>query len=199
MMFSKKNLEKDLETNNLELSKLQKEYEVLEKQLREYGAVISKLTQDVKTLYDRLDQLYSTMPVSEPLGECMKNVECGAEERKPEEGLGVQVRETPQCFYLPAPNPDGLFASYSVTKQVGKSIYKLIVSDANNGSFEVLDDDDAVATATISISQFLKPVCRIEGDVHLRPRNIVTLEPGVASREGEGWRVIKKARIEMLR
>ncbi len=97
-----------------------------------------------------------------------------------------------QTFYLSAPSADGTFREASTNKHAG-SIYQLSTTDGSNARFIMLSTPDAIATAMISVSQFVKPACRIEGNSHRQPRSIVTLEEGVAKREGEEWRVVKKA------
>lgn len=101
----------------------------------------------------------------------------------------------PTEWYLPAPTPDGFFDSPSEVKQVGKSIYVLHTTDGQSGHFALLDDADAIATAMISISQFIKPACRIEGNAHSRPKRVRTVEEGLARLEDGGWRVVNKARL----
>ena len=105
----------------------------------------------------------------------------------------LQSRSPSQELYLAAPTADGLFLRQSATEQIGKSIYKLVSEDGQNGSFILLDTPDAIATAMISVSQFVKSVCKVSGNTALMPRHILTEEAGVATREGEGWRVVRKA------
>lgn len=100
-----------------------------------------------------------------------------------------------QTYYLATPTADGVFVETSTTEQVGKSIYQLRTEDGLNGQFIMLSTPDAIATATISVSQFVKPACRIEGNVHQLPRQIETLEEGTAQRDGTVWRVVRKARV----
>lgn len=101
-------------------------------------------------------------------------------------------------YYLPAPTPDGLFLEDSRSEQVGKSIYQLRTEDGVNGQFIMLSTPDAIATATISVSQFVKPVCRIEGNIHQLPRQIETIEEGVAQKDGSVWKVVRKAKVLFL-
>lgn len=98
-------------------------------------------------------------------------------------------------FYLPAPSPDGVFEEVSESKQVGKSIYLLKTKDQENGTFSILEDKDSIATAMISVSQFIKPVCRIEGDTHRYPQRVTTLEEGVVRKEGDSWHLVAKAKL----
>ena len=106
-----------------------------------------------------------------------------------------KLQVSADTFYLPAPTVDGQFMEYSHSEQVGKSIYQLRTEDGINGQFIMLTTPDAIATAMISISQFVKPACRIEGKTHQLPRQIETLEEGMAQKDGNVWRVVRKAKV----
>lgn len=107
-------------------------------------------------------------------------------------GTVVNVR-TSSVYYLPAPTPDGLFLQASEREQIGKSVYQLTTSDGLNGTFILLDTPDAIATAMISVSTFVKPACKVSGNTYMQPRHIITEEEGTATREGGAWRVVRKA------
>lgn len=96
-------------------------------------------------------------------------------------------------FYLAPPASDGTFANFSPTMQIGKSVYELTTADGINGTFSMIDSDDALATAMISVSQFVKSVCRIDGNTRIYPAHISTIEKGVAVKENGVWKVSKKA------
>lgn len=96
-------------------------------------------------------------------------------------------------LYLAAPSADGSFPSVSSREQIGKSIYVLSTQDGMNGTFSIIDSNDAIATAMISISQFLKPVCKVNGSTAQYPHHIITDEVGTASKEGGLWKVVRKA------
>ncbi|MBR5634923.1 MAG: hypothetical protein IKW78_07100 [Prevotella sp.] len=125
-------------------------------------------------------------PIEMPLG---KPIEMPLEEPQTAESFG----ERSEIFYLAAPNPDGTFSQASAVEQIGKSIYQLTTADGQNGTFILLDTPDAIATAMISVSQFVKPACKISGNTAIQPRHIITEEEGAASREGTGWKITRKA------
>lgn len=107
----------------------------------------------------------------------------------PHEPLKLQSKQ----LYLAAPSSDGSFPSVSNREQIGKSIYVLTTQDDMNGTFSIIDSNDAIATAMISISQFLKPVCKVNGSTAQYPHHIITDEEGTASKEGGVWKVVRKA------
>ncbi len=133
-----------------------------------------------------------------PTDEAQPAAEIASQEYQLGDTIALDVESAPvaETYYLPAPMPDGLFTEESRMLQVGKSIYRLRSTDGMNGYFEMLSSPDAIATATISVSQFVKPVCRIEGNTHRLPQRIETLEEGTAQREGNGWRVVRKATVK---
>lgn len=96
-------------------------------------------------------------------------------------------------FYLSAPTPDGIFSSVSEKEQIGKSIYVLSTTDGLNGTFVMLATHDALATAMISISQFVKTVCKVHGNINMIPKRVVTEEEGVATNMDGEWKMMKKA------
>lgn len=98
-------------------------------------------------------------------------------------------------LYLSAPAADGTFTGSSPAVQEGSSVYCLTTTDGYNGSFSFIDSHDALATAMISVSQFVKSVCKVEGNTRQYPTRIVTIEQGSAVREGDVWRVSKKALV----
>lgn len=104
-----------------------------------------------------------------------------------------QAARNLQTYYLPAPTADGIFPTASLSEQMGTSIYQMTTDDGRNGRFIMLSTPDAIATAMISVSQFVKPVCRVEGNTHRLPRNIETLEEGTVKRDGSVWKVQQKA------
>ena len=116
-----------------------------------------------------------------------------AEAFAPQGGSARTGQDADTILYLQAPTADGVFTHSSEREQIGKSIYQLNTKDGVNGSFILIDSPDAIATATISVSQFVKPVCKVNGVVRSMPRHIVTEEEGMVQKDAEGWRVTRKA------
>lgn len=150
---------------------------------------VSVAESEVESVGINLDNAAANLmgkPVEMPLG---KPMEMPLEEPQTAESFGGQS----EIFYLAAPNPDGTFSQASAVEQIGKSIYQLTTADGQNGTFILLDTPDAIATAMISVSQFVKPACKISGNTAIQPRHIITEEEGAASREGAGWKITRKA------
>lgn len=164
----------------------------------------SVLKDRVRTLQKRVDEMENRIETLEKmLAEKDKEVE---EEpvvtptainiepvSQPTTPIQEPVKPQSSQFYLAAPSADGSFPSVSPREQIGKSIYVLTTDDGVNGTFSIIDSNDAIATAMISISQFLKPVCKVNGSTAQYPYHIITDEVGTASKEGGLWKVVRKA------
>lgn len=98
-------------------------------------------------------------------------------------------------YYLAAPSADGTFQRFSRRLQIGKTIYVLKTTDGYNGTFILYDTPDAIATAMLSVSQFIKPVCKVNGNVSQLPHHIITEEEGIAVFEADVWKCVRKAVI----
>lgn len=107
-------------------------------------------------------------------------------------------KKAPQhrILFMTAPNDEGVFTGSSETEQVGKSIYQLSTTDGVHGTFIMLDTPDAIATAMISVSQFVKTACKVQGNLSPYPQQIQTLEEGTAVLENDSWRITNKAIVK---
>lgn len=206
-MFNFNNNKKDNDLPQLDLDELFQRLEHLERKCRRMEARIAELEE--KNADSELKNMDSEA----------KNVDSERNfdsETTTVESVGIHIEETPsslhtphsplheshsplheshstEILYLAAPTPDGTFSQASAMEQIGKSIYQLTTTDGQNGTFILLDTPDAIATAMISVSQFVKPACKISGNTAIQPRHIITEEEGAASREGTGWKITRKA------
>ncbi len=207
-MFNFNNNKKDNDLPQLDLDELFQRLEHLERKCRRMEVRIAELEE--KNADSELKNMDSEA----------KNVDSERNfdsETTKVESVGIHIEETPhstlhtphstnhtphstlheshstEILYLEAPTPDGTFSQASAMEQIGKSIYQLTTTDGQNGTFILLDTPDAIATAMISVSQFVKPACKISGNTAIQPRHIITEEEGAASREGTGWKITRKA------
>ena len=204
--FNNNKKENDLPPQDLEelfqrLEHLERKCRRMEAQIKELEAktttptasetvseAVSVAESEVESVGINLDNAAANLmgkPIEMPLG---KPIEMPLEEPQAAESFTRS-----EIFYLAAPNPDGTFSQASAVEQIGKSIYQLTTADGQNGTFILLDTPDAIATAMISVSQFVKPACKISGNTAIQPRHIITEEEGAASREGTGWKITRKA------
>ena len=193
-MFNFNNNKKDNDLPQLDLDELFQRLEHLERKCRRMEARIAELEEN------NADSELKNMDLEAKNVDSERNFDS---ETTTVESVGIHIEETPhstlhespstEILYLAAPNPDGTFSQASSMEQIGKSIYQLTTADGQNGTFILLDTPDAIATAMISVSQFVKPACKISGNTAIQPRHIITEEEGAASREGTGWKITRKA------
>ena len=169
----------------------------------------SEETDPNKGLIDEIRILSKRIKKLETEVEMLKNLiqqehlnETSVSEEQQENPTKQDVEDTPKrmeqtTIYLSAPTPEGVFNDFAEEIQIGKSIYVLITDNNKSGSFSVIESKDAIATAIISTTQFLKPACKIVSSTNGIPNHIVTLEKGIATFDGEKWKVEQKAVIRL--
>ena len=108
----------------------------------------------------------------------------------------IKPRHTQSIMFFPVP-VDGVFANGTEEIEVGKSLYMLRTTDGENATFTILNTPEAIATALISLTQMVKPVCKILNSVP-NPLEIVTEGPGTAVREGDTWKMVTKSVVRLL-
>lgn len=107
-----------------------------------------------------------------------------------------QPRRKTSIIFFPVP-VDGVFSGGTDEIETGKSLYMLKTTDGETGTFTILNTPEAIGTALISLSEMVKPVCKIINTV-VNPLEIVTEGPGKAVREGDNWRVISKSTVRLI-
>lgn len=108
----------------------------------------------------------------------------------------IKPRHTTSIMFFPVP-VDGVFSNGTEEIEVGKSLYMLKTTDGQNATFTILNTPEAIATALISLSQMVKPVCKIINTV-TNPLEIVTEGPGTAVREGDTWKMVTKSVVRLI-
>ena len=145
--------------------------------------------------------------VAEPKKEEPKHTEQSLFDDKPDATVTpiIQPTETPSSIkpsrtqaimFFPVP-VNGVFANGTDEIEIGKSLYMLRTSDGQNATFTILNTPEAIKTALISLSEMVKPVCKIINTVP-NPLEIVTEGPGTAVREGDTWKMVTKSVVRLL-
>lgn len=110
----------------------------------------------------------------------------------------VQEQEegTAHVLYLSTPTADGYFSPGSKEYHEGVSIYILKTYNNLNGTFSVIQNQEAYATVLTDIDMFLIPACSIKGKF---PENeidaILTESEGIVEKEDGLWKIKEKALI----
>lgn len=153
-------------------------------------AVLKRKMEKMEARMAEMDQWMAKMSAQDTTASTKEALQVADSASDP---ASVAISPATQRFYLAAPTPDGCFADMSTVEQTGKSLYVLTVKDGMTGMYSMIANDEAMATAMISISQFVKSACKVIGDTHKPPRRIVTVEEGCVTREGDMWRITRKA------
>lgn len=153
-------------------------------------AVLKRKMAKMEARMAEMDQWMAKMSAQDTIASTKEPLQVADSASDP---ASVAISPATQRFYLAAPTPDGCFADMSTVEQTGKSLYVLTVKDGMTGMYSMIANDEAMATAMISISQFVKSACKVIGDTHKPPRRIVTVEEGCVTREGDMWRITRKA------
>ncbi len=174
---------------------LQERVSLLEEQVERLTSLVEQQRQAVGGLDTRLDELSSRSAktgedaAAQPGGE---SVEEHAGDAAP------QGSAHGQTLYFGPPHGDGLMGEASTTIREGDSIYQLTTTDECHGTFAVIPTADSLATALISVSQFVKPVCRVVGTVSAQASRLETLHEGAAELRDGSWLVTRKAEVRFV-
>lgn len=180
-------------SGNKELQEMQQLCEQQAERIESLAEEIAALKRQMAKMEARMadmDQFMAKMPARDTIASTKESLQVADSASDP---ASVAISPATQRFYLAAPTPDGCFADMSTVEQTGKSLYVLTVKDGMTGMYSMIANDEAMATAMISISQFVKSACKVIGDTHKPPRRIVTVEEGCVTREGDMWRITRKA------
>ena len=180
-------------SGNKELQEMQQLCEQQAEQLELLAGELAALKRQMAKIEARMadmDELVAKLSEQDTIASTKESLQVADSASDP---ASVAISPATQRFYLAAPTPDGCFADMSTVEQTGKSLYVLTVKDGMIGMYSMIANDEAMATAMISISQFVKSACKVIGDTHKPPRRIVTVEEGCVMREGDVWRITRKA------
>lgn len=97
--------------------------------------------------------------------------------------------------YAYAPNPNaGLFNELR-NDDIGNPTYIITIDNHNTASFEITNNDVAQQKAINGSSTFLQPACEYNNDIN-DGNKIRTLQKGKLTKQGNHWKIDKKALIE---
>ena len=180
-------------SGNKELQEMQQLCEQQAEQLELLAGELAALKRQMVKIEARMadmDELVAKLSEQDTIASTKESLQVADSASDP---ASVAISPATQRFYLAAPTPEGCFTDMSTVEQTGKSLYVLTVKDGMTGMYSMIANDEAMATAMISISQFVKSACKVIGDTHKPPRRIVTVEEGCVTREGDMWRITRKA------
>jgi hypothetical protein len=112
----------------------------------------------------------------------------------------VPVAPAPAVFFMRIPTYDGLFNDLrrSASFRPAESVYEFTETGKNKASFTLVADAATQLMAIQGFSMYIAPACETNDMFpEYDAERVKTIEPGEAVKEGDVWRVIKKAVIEL--
>lgn len=106
----------------------------------------------------------------------------------------------PYIMYMRIPTRDGLFndARRSDTFKSGESVYKFVINAPNIANYSMVEDDETMLRAIQAYNIYIEPACEAVNTPDVHATQIRNLQSGKAVKEGEVWRIIDKAHVEIV-
>ena len=106
----------------------------------------------------------------------------------------------PYAMYMRIPTRDGLFndARRSDTFKSGESVYKFVINAPNIADYGMVEDDETMLRAIQAYNIYIEPACEAINTPNVHATQIRNLQSGKAVKEGEVWRIIDKAHVEIV-
>jgi|GEM_PF-4956787 len=163
---------------------------------------------DISLINERVkrneDNLKSINDVVSGLSTAIKNIESNAviENNFTNVSLNLNtenLRKNIVVFYMATPNSDSSFSAESANDTFSETstLYKFTVDENNpqKAKFEFISGFSGVRDATNAPQTYTDPVCIPENALIQNAKAIKTIEPGIAQKQGNIWKVTQKAKI----
>jgi hypothetical protein len=146
-------------------------------------------------------QFPNTESQSRPIQNKISRPSIDTEEKAVEVNLSVKPssrnrnqivkNSSPVILYTEKANENKIFTSISDQKNEHRSVFKLILNDANSekAAFEIVDTDFILKMAANSPDTYLYPVCKPENSNQNYNGEIITTKRGVAHKVDGKWKV----------
>lgn len=168
----------------------------------------NKLNKSIQTIHDILESS-SENPKSDSFQVNLLNLEArqkGIEETLDtllEERNSIKTDASPTLeeestliFYMTFPKIDGSFPVSSARKIQSNSSYKFYSKDDLHAEFELSYSSEMLGRLLNSVEIYIEPACESINSLDFGALQISNIERGVAKRQGNTWKVIKKAKIK---
>lgn len=163
----------------------------------EANARIEAIEQGLQSVAEEVQRMASRPVVGIPVAKTVAEAACRvgqAEAPRVAEDHSTPV--SPQVFYMSRPDSNGCFMRASVTFEAGNSIFRLVTTDGQTATFEVIDDQNVHRIALMMPTENLTVACVGESiQLSHGKRRIVTDAPGEAVLECGKWHITRRATI----
>ena len=190
ILYYNKKLKTTLELSNKEISELKQQVSTLSNstELKEKVNRLSSMSKDIENIKDDLINIHRKL-----------NERPVTTQKETAHYPQKSVEEIYDEYFFSNPTTNGDFtdAYKKKTYTPNESIYRFLVNkNGNSAKFTFIDDESAIKTAIRIASSYIEPVCENVNPRNPSAKSIKTIEPGTAVKEGNIWKVIKKARIQ---
>jgi uncharacterized protein YoxC len=184
-----KNLIATVDNSNKEISELKKQVSILSNSTELKGQTnrLSSISQDIEDIKDDLISIHKRV-----------NERSVTTQKETFQYPQKQVEEVYEEYFFSNPTSNGDFTDAYKKKNYipNESIYRFLVhKNGTNASFTFIDEEAAIKTAIRIASSYIEPVCENVNPRNPSAKSIITVEQGIAVKEGNVWKVTKKAKI----
>ena len=168
-----------------------------------------KLNKSIETIHDILES-NSSRDINNEFYKKIMNLEArqfGVEEslqniltktssgKQLETNLDLNEMERYQPFFMIYPNKNGIFPQNAKRKTKENTTYIFYPINDNQSEFEISYDSEMLGRILNSEEAYLKPACESVNSLDFSALQITNIQKGIAIKEGNSWKVIKKAII----
>ncbi len=168
-----------------------------------------KLNKSIETIHDILES-NSSRDINNEFYKKIMNLEArqfGVEEslqniltktssgKQLETNLDLNEMERYQPFFMIYPNKNGIFPQNAKRKTKENTTYIFYPINDNQSEFEISYDSEMLGRILNSEEAYLKPACESVNSLDFSALQITNIQKGIAIKEGNTWKVIKKAII----
>lgn len=128
----------------------------------------------------------------------LKKIDAQISERLNESSIIVKMpEEKPNKFYFPYPDKERGFdiQKKSMIFEPTESIYEITFTNENTGKFKICNHETVVRRIVQLTHVYIEPACDELNDFNSDARSIVTVEEGEVEKNGDYYRIVKKAKI----
>lgn len=92
---------------------------------------------------------------------------------------------------------EGVFTNIEDEFIPGETFFLIKTMDGKQGSIDFINRKETIAVASRNLSRWVNPVCDIIGNMPDSLTKIITKQPGIVEKTNSGWKIVKKAVVEL--
>lgn len=112
-----------------------------------------------------------------------------------------QTKEEPMKeinYFVGVPNDlEGFFTKIEEEFIPEETFFMIKTMDGKQGYIDFINRKETIAVASRNLSRWINPVCDIIGNMPDSLTKIITKQPGIVEKTNGGWKIVKKAVVEL--